>query len=533
MDKSEKLINIKYIRDFIFVYILIILVLSLSFYLIYRAESKNNFMKIANKENIAVRLQHSSVCNIFSNVVDDLNIISNQNEMKELLIKNNKANRNSLALEFYDFVFERKAYDQLRYIDNNGMEIVRVNFSNGKAKIVVESELQSKKNRYYFTDTIKLNLGEIFISPMDLNVEKGKVEMPLKPMIRFGIPVFDKHGNKKGIILVNYLGKKIIDNVRMLSQTTLGEVIIVNQDRYMLASPDPEEEWAFMFPEKKDKTFEMKFSRVWNKISDNYNGQILNEYGLFTYITAYPIDFSQSDTVCSENMNTAVSVKSTNGYFWKIISHIKPENFKSNNGSFLSYFIITLLYVLAIIPSFIIALLLGRKRMMHEELIHNANYDLLTGLPNRSLFYDRLSQVFAYSQRYENKFVVLFMDLDDFKMVNDTLGHEIGDTLLKQVAHRLTGVIRSSDTLARLGGDEFTAILQNIDNANDTEKAVKMIINEISKPFDVDGNKINIGISVGVSFFPADANNIETLVNKADNAMYVAKSNGKNSYSFA
>lgn len=162
-----------------------------------------------------------------------------------------------------------------------------------------------------------------------------------------------------------------------------------------------------------------------------------------------------------------------------------------------------------------------------------AFYDLLTDLPNRNLFYDRLSQALSQAQRYKQMFAVLFLDLDGFKQINDTLGHEAGDLLLKAVAGRLRDCVRSVDTVARLGGDEFTVILSDIASADAAGTISKKIIDALSPPFSLGDKQGKVGCSIGISLFPEHGTEIDDLVKAADHAMYAAKGAGKNTYRFA
>lgn len=164
------------------------------------------------------------------------------------------------------------------------------------------------------------------------------------------------------------------------------------------------------------------------------------------------------------------------------------------------------------------------ERIVYEEKIkHMAQYDILTNLPNRSLFMDRLQQALAIAQRDKHKMAVLFIDLNKFKPVNDTFGHAVGDSLLKAVAKRLTELLRASDTVARVGGDEFILLLPSIDNVNDADIVADKIRSAISKPFDIDGHTIYISTSVGISVYPDSGETEHELLHVADNNMYEEK----------
>src|SRR6185436_8161948 len=171
-----------------------------------------------------------------------------------------------------------------------------------------------------------------------------------------------------------------------------------------------------------------------------------------------------------------------------------------------------------------------RKRYQ-QQLEHQANYDALTGLPNRNLLHDRLKQA-VYSQRVPRAIAVVFIDLDHFKFVNDSLGHSVGDKLLKGMADRLRGVLREGDTVARLGGDEFVLILNDQSNEEIIFRAMQRITQQVSQPMDIDGKELYLTCSAGISLYPQDGPDVDTLLKNADAAMYRAKEHGRNNFQF-
>lgn len=167
-----------------------------------------------------------------------------------------------------------------------------------------------------------------------------------------------------------------------------------------------------------------------------------------------------------------------------------------------------------------------------ERVWRQANYDALTGLPNRALFVDRLSQAVRQSRRENKKFALMFLDLDGFKQVNDTLGHAAGDILLQQTGERLTECMRSSDTVARLAGDEFTCILTGIHGSEDAAGVAAKILGKLAQPFDLEGHPAHVRGSIGIAIFPDNADDGAALLKLADEAMYSVKKHGKNNFVF-
>ncbi|CAA7624137.1 EAL domain-containing protein [Magnetospirillum sp. SS-4] len=172
------------------------------------------------------------------------------------------------------------------------------------------------------------------------------------------------------------------------------------------------------------------------------------------------------------------------------------------------------------------------RKQDEERLSYQANHDPLTRLPNRTLFQERLSRALTRAHRSQTSVVLLFIDLDFFKQVNDTLGHLAGDLLLQQVAERLTACVRQGDTVARLAGDEFTVILEDITEPHDGALVAHKILSSLSTPFDLQGREARISSSIGAAMYPADAGDPQSLIKLADAAMYRAKHQGRNACRF-
>jgi diguanylate cyclase (GGDEF)-like protein/PAS domain S-box-containing protein len=172
------------------------------------------------------------------------------------------------------------------------------------------------------------------------------------------------------------------------------------------------------------------------------------------------------------------------------------------------------------------------KKIYEARLDQLAHHDSLTGLPNRLLFSDRLTQRIAEARRRGEQLAVMFLDMDRFKLINDTLGHNAGDVLLQEVAERLKSTLRDVDTVARMGGDEFTVILSQVRHGDEAAIIGRRILEILSKPFAVGGHELFLTASIGISLFPSDGSDVETLVRNADAAMYHAKDQGRNTFHF-
>jgi diguanylate cyclase (GGDEF)-like protein/PAS domain S-box-containing protein len=172
-----------------------------------------------------------------------------------------------------------------------------------------------------------------------------------------------------------------------------------------------------------------------------------------------------------------------------------------------------------------------KRKIAEQRLEQQALYDTLTNLPNRTLFFDRMNQLLALAKRNQYSVALLYMDIDNFKVINDTLGHDVGDLLLQEAAKRMMSCTRKTDTVARMGGDEFIGICARI-AADDASVVARQIIAALAEPFTIKGNTCSIGVSIGISLYPRDGDESEMLVNKADAAMYRVKEMGKGGYAY-
>ncbi len=173
-----------------------------------------------------------------------------------------------------------------------------------------------------------------------------------------------------------------------------------------------------------------------------------------------------------------------------------------------------------------------RQKEQEQRILYQAHYDSLTDLPNRFLSLDRLSQLIKESERNDTKVAVIFLDLDDFKKVNDTIGHDAGDRLLMQAAQRLKEAVRDGDTIGRLGGDEFTMLLGGISDVLDARAAAENLLDKFRDPFSLDGRELILGASIGISIYPDDGTTTIELLRCADTAMYCSKNQGRNTYNY-
>jgi diguanylate cyclase (GGDEF)-like protein len=172
------------------------------------------------------------------------------------------------------------------------------------------------------------------------------------------------------------------------------------------------------------------------------------------------------------------------------------------------------------------------SRASEDRIRYLAHYDGLTSLPNRFLFKEYLDLAVRNAQRHSKKFAVLFLDLDRFKEINDTLGHEAGDHVLREIAKRMRGCLRETDKIARMGGDEFYVLIEELEDSGHAAEVAQKLLNEVARPVFVCGQERRLSVSIGIGIYPEDGVSGPALIKNADKAMYRAKERGKNAYHF-
>jgi len=304
------------------------------------------------KEKQTVDVQRKSMAADITSIAVDLAFLSKGEHLDNLLQSEGLSDSEAkagLSEEFLRFSSSRM-YDQIRLLDETGMEIVRVNFNEGNPSIVPEEKLQNKGKRYYFTGAFALEQGQVFVSPLDLNIERGQIERPVKertlpgtptfdniwvpargnkyakPIIRFAAPVFDRAGRKRGVVLVNYSGASLLNKFSEHGDAETSESMLVNAEGYWLHGPSPADEWGFMYKEDgKEKSFGKEYPEEWQQIQSRENGQFETANGMFTFSTVYPLLERQTSSTGSGEAYAASRAKlERKEYRWKVVSHVPP-----------------------------------------------------------------------------------------------------------------------------------------------------------------------------------------------------------------
>ncbi len=627
-----------------------------------RLDERGRLGETIARENGKIQIAEGLFSQEFASATADTRFLAGLPALQAYLDHGGTERRDDLANILLVFTAEEKLYDKVRLIDASGQEIIRINLNDGKPQIVPARELQNKAARYFFGDSIALNRGEVYVSPLDLNVEHDRLEVPYKPTLRFGTPVFDAHGRKQGVVILNQLSSRLLQRFRDIYRSDNPSdnpegFMLVNRDGYWLSGARRADEWGFMRGQA-DLSFAHDFPEEWRTIGSTEHGTLRSKRGLFVYDTFRPLQESQRTSSGSVQPLVASQRElMANEYQWKIIS-LTPVAVLAGEGRTGEWLILAMAYFLLAVATWIaVQFSMSRRQARSElleeearlreiaetmsegllvtdangvisfsnprasrllgytggelrgadlhELLHvhsdgtpspreecrvlqvmhsgvsdraieetfrrkdgtlvsvetnvsvisrnqgrvgsistfrdvtevkelqarlrdQALRDAMTGLFNRRYFEETLARELAQAVRYNHPLSVVMADIDHFKSVNDTYGHQAGDEALKTFADLMKHNTRGSDLACRYGGEEFMLLLANTprSGAHACAEQLRLALAQSSVPWST--STICMTASFGVASFPEDAATAEQLIAAADAALYAAKSAGRN-----
>lgn len=446
----------------------------------------------------------------------------------------------SLENFYASFLTARQTYDQIRFLDLNGNERVRVNrLADGSADIVKPDLLQNKANRYYFSESLGLHPNEIFMSRLDLNIEHGMIEIPFKPMLRFGLMIYspDSHGvtHPIGVVVINYLAQNIINllhhqQIHPLIMTLPHahfDLSMIDSLGYWLMSDTKERNWGFMFDLPQTRV-SVQDPDLWKAMQEKKVGMYKSGsfYTFFNFVNVKDIDINFG---VDENWKIKLSRSAGEDYGWFVVNQRVRSDFSQIAVQKIeeNAFLLVTIYGLLVLLSYLISLFWMARQAAHEQAYHMAYHDGLTGVYNRAAWIDLIRPELEERIEGSKTFAVAYVDLNDFKPVNDTYGHDVGDEVLKIAAKRLTGSVREDDYVIRLGGDEFLVIFSELHSVSDYKYLLQKLSVAFVKPLAIMNFNIPLSVSIGVATYPVDADNLSALTEIADNRMYEMKEGDK------
>ncbi|MGL4318134.1 MAG: diguanylate cyclase domain-containing protein [Pseudomonas sp.] len=456
---------------------------------------------------------------------------------------------------------------QIRLISagGHGLEQVRVDRDGDRLLRVEGADLQEKAHYPYVFETLLLKPRQVRLSPIVINHELGAHSALGRPTLHVSTPLADEQGQVFALVVVNV----DLDQLFLQLKSDLPDyyrVYLSNNWGDLLVHPDPQR--TFGFEQGRRMFLQDEFPEVRQLLDDGSRDGLV----------------SRADSDGDEPLVAAFTRLGRSEQRFVILGLAMPEAKVLAAAAHLGQRIaqVVLLFSLLALGIAIVAsraltrplksmtqavqnfsrehrvsalpeqrrdelgLLARSFRQMQEEVLshleelnqsrnaleHLARHDPLTGLPNRRVFFERLEHALAHSRRSGKQLAVLFIDLDHFKELNDSLGHSLGDHVLQAVATLLRSATRESDTVARLGGDEFVILFEVVEDAQQVIGILQKLHERFQLPMLLDGHEVQVQASMGVSLFPRDGDDIESLVQQADRAMYKAKNSGRNTYAF-
>ncbi len=299
-------------------------------FFIHQTEVRRQHDDLASKEQEGIRAGAVSINRTLQQVGRDLLYLSGRLQSRQLIDDPSEQNLARLSSSWVTFSQANQVYNKIRWLDETGMEKIRVDYAEPVPKIVEQSKLQYKGDRYFFIEINRLKANEIFVSPLDLNVDNNQIEVPYHPNIRFGMPVFNSKGERRGIILINYSARNMLKRFESETGQRSNLQWLLNRDGYWLKGQSGEDEFGFMF-KRKELTMAQRYPDVWQKITASEKGQFESKEGLWTFATVYPLEEwqSQSGSVggSREMANVTANVADGSKYAWKSVSLLPAADY--------------------------------------------------------------------------------------------------------------------------------------------------------------------------------------------------------------
>lgn len=526
---------------FAFAAALIVILFSYSYFL-YRswATDIETALKAASLQ--VVDEQIGIIRQAMTGLANDLCFLSQQNELSAFLNTNDPIWLDRMSREYATLSAISRRYDQVRFIDQSGMERARVNYAELNAAVVAKSELQNKSDRYYFSKTMSQPSGALFLSPLDLNIERGEIELPHKPMLRVATKVGSVENDRTGMVILNYNASNFLDafdaiysplivdesmfhiNFNLVSSTELAHPMLLNSDGYALYSKMPNlKPWSFMFEDEHAANLGSQMPEAWSAIQKQDSGNLHTASGYIAYKKVYLGDVLAD---CRGPLGHVIFADTElNDRHWIAIAHTPARSLSALHAATLRASLITFLMLSIALGT--ITFLVKKYRDLQKSSLHEltrmAATDHLTGLANRAAFQGFLTDLqerqASDTPAANDAGALLYIDLDHFKRINDEHGHDAGDEALISVAKVLTETVRKEDMVARLGGDEFAVVQPYTRTVEEVLHSAQRILERLTNTT-VKGETIEC--SIGFTIIKK-AEPLETALKRADTAMYKAK----------
>ena len=367
MKQRNESTGLEWLKQFFVILLPFAATLAVGAYVHYYTISETERVTHESNELLNVGLARSALNRDLSNVVSDLIFLASYIE-RQSFEASGRLRKQQVGQLFFTFIKEKRLYDQVRYIDRQGLEKVRVNFAGGYPQLVADEALQDKSGRYYFVETMALAAGDIYISPLDLNIEEGVIEQPVKPMMRFAVPIFDKQNRVQGILVLNYLGERLLSDFARAGANIADHIHLLNEDGYWLSSPRRADEWGFMMPH--NKNIANLYPQAWELVSRSVSGQVATDEGLITYETVTPGLVASQTMHGVEIQQPAASLEQLR---WKVVSRVPLSRYAPGFWGFIKQHIP--LYFVILVVLLFGSWLLATANLRHRHAQRQSEYE--------------------------------------------------------------------------------------------------------------------------------------------------------------
>lgn len=425
------------------------------------------------KQEVEVSMKNASfsIEKVFSSVFNDLLYLSERKELAETKNMDDTSQRLTQLNDFKAFVSNKKVYDQLRYIDKTGQEILRVNYNKGDVKIVEDNKLQSKAGSYYVDDALKLKKGQIYTSKFDLNKEKGQIEKPIKPMIRFVTPYMNNYGQLDGLIVFNYLGENLINDLKKADNSDISHIQLVNSDGYYLYNEDSTKDWAFMRGE--EEGFFKDYENDWKKIQESNTSEILSSNGYFKVIPVNP------DIYAEGIVGTRMADNNTNDYY--VIAHVKKEVIKKVYKDAVIRGLI-IFFIIALSGIYIVRVYINNKeqKIAHKKYLEENlafNQKVVDKTQSSSQVITKVSTEIYDSTEAANRGLEKIV----YELNNVTSSINDNAVTIEQSNKQIEAIAKKSSVIEQLSKDGLNKNNDIVNYAEEGEKSISNVTAMISK----------------------------------------------------
>jgi len=327
----EKIKIYELVKRFSYIFIPMATIIIIITGLFYYTEAINEKTLIENKADDIVVSLNTLIENDFELIAQSMLTLARGYKMQKMLEEGDEYHKN-LVDRFLSFAKQAKVYDQICFLDEKGRELIRIEYNNNNPYSVTKKQLQSESDRSFFLNTFQLDIDEVHISPFYFNMRQGQIEIPVKPIIRFGAPVFDQKGEKRGVLTFNYLGNHLLEDINKEISQAPGEIMLLDVNGFLLKSSYPQNKWCFMYKNKQNLKFGNTFPDAWTRISREKAGEFYTKDGLFAFTTMVPFSEELQQRITLKNWLELAPVRmKSKDYYYKIVSYV-PNNILNANS---------------------------------------------------------------------------------------------------------------------------------------------------------------------------------------------------------